>query len=66
MKTDYNRARADMSPRTLTEIRKGANAGARGKCLSCLYGDRPQQLSTTMTRAELEEAKQQALKYYRR
>lgn len=65
MKTDYHRARADMSPRTLTEIRKASPAPAKkeGWRLSITARETP---SNKLSQRELEDAKQQASKYYRR
>lgn len=65
MKSDYHRASADMSYRTLAEIRRGdgPRPKARGKCLSCLYLERPQPLSARLSPQELDEAKQQAARY---
>lgn len=54
-----------MSPRTLTEIRKASPAPAKkeGWRLSITYRETP---SDKLSQRELEEAKQQASKYYRR
>ena len=65
MKSDYNRASADMSPRTLTEIRRGAPAKKSGWRLSVLYLERPAQ-SSKLTQSEIEQARLQALRYFRR
>ena len=54
-----------MSPRTLTEIRRGPLTRKNsGWHMSVLYLERPEPSPTKLTASELEQAKQQATRYF--